>query len=64
MVLNLPLGSLAYLGRGRALSLAGRPSEAADSYRSFFRLWKGADSNTPILHQAHEEFDRLNTASH
>jgi eukaryotic-like serine/threonine-protein kinase len=63
MVLNLPLGSLAYLGRGRALSLAGRSSEAADAYRSFFRLWKGADSNIPILRQAHEEFDRLNAIS-
>jgi DNA-binding winged helix-turn-helix (wHTH) protein/predicted Zn-dependent protease len=63
MVLNLPLGSLAYLGRGRALSLAGRSSEAADAYRSFFRLWKGADSNVPILRQAHEEFDRLKADS-
>jgi eukaryotic-like serine/threonine-protein kinase len=63
MVMNLPLGSLAYLGRGRALSLAGRSSEAADAYRSFFRLWKGADSNIPILRQAHEEFDRLNAIS-
>jgi DNA-binding winged helix-turn-helix (wHTH) protein/tetratricopeptide (TPR) repeat protein len=60
MVLNLPLGSLAYLGRARALVLAGRPSDAADTYREFFRLWKGADSNTPTLLRAHEEFDRLN----
>jgi hypothetical protein len=63
MVLNLPLRSLAYLGRARALVLAGRPSDAADTYRDFFRLWKGADSNTPTLLRAHDEFDRLNAAT-
>ena len=63
MVLNLPLGSLAYLGRARALVLAGRPADAAHTYRDFFRLWKGADSNTPTLLRAQEEFDRLNAAA-
>ena len=59
MVLNLPLGALAYLGRARAYSLAGRSDQARASYREFFHLWNGADPNIPVLRQAREEFDRF-----
>jgi DNA-binding winged helix-turn-helix (wHTH) protein/tetratricopeptide (TPR) repeat protein len=60
MVLNLPVGALAYLGRARAYSLAGRSEQARAAYRDFLQLWNGADPNIPILHQAREEFARLN----
>jgi DNA-binding winged helix-turn-helix (wHTH) protein/Tfp pilus assembly protein PilF len=62
MVLNLPIGALAYLGRARAYALAGRPEQARASYRDFLRLWTGADSNIPVLLKAREEFDRFNEA--
>ncbi len=59
MILNLPLGALAYLGRARAYSLTGRAEQARASYRGFLQLWNGADPNIPILHQAQAEFARL-----
>ena len=62
MVVNLPIGALAYLGRARAYALAGRPEQARASYRDFLRLWTGADPNIPVLRQAREEFDRFNKA--
>jgi outer membrane protein assembly factor BamD (BamD/ComL family) len=62
MVLNLPLASLAWLGRARAYVLSGQPAEARNAYQRFFVAWKDADSDIPILHQAHEEFARLSVA--
>ena len=62
MVLNLPLASLAWLGRARAYVLSGQPAEARKAYQRFFAAWKDADSDIPILHQAHEEFARLSVA--
>jgi tetratricopeptide (TPR) repeat protein len=63
MVLNLPLGALARLGRARAYALSGRIAEARDAYQSFFKLWNDADPDVPILRQAHAEFDRLKPAA-
>jgi DNA-binding winged helix-turn-helix (wHTH) protein/tetratricopeptide (TPR) repeat protein len=62
LVLDLPFGALARLGRARAYALAGRTSAARDAYREFFKIWSGADPDIPILGEAHTEFDRLNTA--
>jgi len=53
------LGALAQLGRARAYLKAGRKSEARDAYRSFFDLWKGADSDLPILHEANRELSAI-----
>jgi DNA-binding winged helix-turn-helix (wHTH) protein/tetratricopeptide (TPR) repeat protein len=63
MVLNLPFGALAQLGRARACKLAGRPAEARGAYEKFFKLWADADRGIPILRQARQEFDRLPTAA-
>jgi eukaryotic-like serine/threonine-protein kinase len=59
MVLNLPFAPLARLGRARAYALSGQLAEARDAYQKFFAAWKDADPDTPILHQAHQEFARL-----
>jgi tetratricopeptide (TPR) repeat protein len=60
MVLNLPIGALAYLGRARAFFLAGRSDQAHASYRDFLQLWHGAEPDIPILRQARQEFAQLN----
>ena len=62
MVLNLPLRSLAYLGRARALDWRVLPTLRI-RIETFFDCRKGADSNTPSLLRAHDEFDRLNAAT-
>ncbi len=59
LVLNYPLGALAHLGRARAYALSGDTARANTSYQEFFRLWKGADSDLPILKQARAEFSKL-----
>lgn len=64
MVLNLPLAPLAQLGRARAYALSGQPVQARDAYQKFFALWKDADPDTPILHQAREEFAHLSSGPH
>lgn len=59
MVLNYPLGALARLGRARAYALSGDPAKAKDFYQEFFRLWKGADSDVPVLQKARAEFSNF-----
>jgi len=63
MVLNFPLGTLAHLGRARAYALMGDWARAHDSYREFFRLWKGADADLSLLRKARAEFAKLTQAS-
>jgi eukaryotic-like serine/threonine-protein kinase len=62
MVLNSPLAALAFLGRARAYALTQRPTDAGQSYRQFFLVWKDADPQTPVLRQARLEADRLPAA--
>jgi DNA-binding winged helix-turn-helix (wHTH) protein/tetratricopeptide (TPR) repeat protein len=62
MVLNSPLTALAYLGQARAYALAQRMADAGQSYQQFFRLWKDADPQTPVLRQARLEANRLQPA--
>ncbi len=64
MVLNFPLGALAYLGRARAYARMGNSSKAREAYLEFFGLWNGADPNILILRQARSEFAKLKTPSH
>jgi tetratricopeptide (TPR) repeat protein len=59
MVLNSPLGALAYLGQARAYAIAGRATEAEEAYQQFFRMWKDADNGIPLLRQARSEADHL-----
>jgi eukaryotic-like serine/threonine-protein kinase len=59
IVVNSPLGALAYLGLARAYSLQGNISKAREAYQDFLALWKDADPDIPILKQAKAEYAKL-----
>jgi len=54
-----PVGALAQLGLGRAWALAGEKGRAKSAYEDFFSLWKGGDSEIPILKRARAEYMNL-----
>jgi eukaryotic-like serine/threonine-protein kinase len=54
-----PLSSLAHLGLGRARALSDDTAGARTAYQDFFGLWKDADSDIPILHDAKSEYAKL-----
>jgi tetratricopeptide (TPR) repeat protein len=47
------------LGLSRAYSLAGDPANARKAFQDFFKLWKDADPDIPILRQAKAEYSKL-----
>jgi serine/threonine protein kinase/tetratricopeptide (TPR) repeat protein len=59
IVLADPIGALAHAQLGRALALSGDAAGAITAYHDFFRLWKDADLDIPILAQAQAECARL-----
>jgi serine/threonine protein kinase/Flp pilus assembly protein TadD len=59
IVLNSPLGAVAYVGLARAYALQGDTSKARGAYQDFFALWKAADPDIPILKQAKAEYAKL-----
>jgi serine/threonine protein kinase/tetratricopeptide (TPR) repeat protein len=59
VVFNEPIGALAHLGLARAYTLQGDNSKAKAAYRDFLTLWKDADPDIPILHQAKMEYGDL-----
>jgi serine/threonine protein kinase len=59
VVLNEPIGSLAYLGLGRGNALEGNTAKAKENYQKFLELWKDADSDLPVLTAAKAEYARL-----
>jgi eukaryotic-like serine/threonine-protein kinase len=59
IVMNCPLGALARLGLARAYTLQGNIVKSRSSYQDFFTLWKGADSDIPILKDAKAEYAKL-----
>jgi eukaryotic-like serine/threonine-protein kinase len=59
IALNSPLGSLAQLQWARAAVLTKDVEGARRALRSFFELWKDADTNIPILSVARSELARL-----
>ena len=54
-----PYGALAILGLARARNLAGDSSGSRAAYQDFLALWKDADPEIPVLHQARSEYSRL-----
>jgi hypothetical protein len=44
---------------GRTYVGLGDTSKARTAYQDFFALWKGADSDLPILKQAKAEYAKL-----
>jgi eukaryotic-like serine/threonine-protein kinase len=59
VVVNEPIGALAYLGLARAYALQGDTTKARGAYQEFLTLWKDADADVPILQQAKAEFAKL-----
>jgi eukaryotic-like serine/threonine-protein kinase len=59
IVLNQPIGSLAYLQLGRAHALADDKVKAKAAYEDFFIRWKDADPDIPILIAAKAEYAKL-----
>ena len=59
VVLNEPLGALAYLGLGRAYTMQVDTAKAHTKYQDFLNLWKDADSDIPILNEAKAEYAKL-----
>jgi len=54
-----PQMSLAHLGLARARALSGDTAGARTAYQDFFGLWKDADPDIPILHDAKAEYAKL-----
>jgi eukaryotic-like serine/threonine-protein kinase len=44
---------------GRAFALSGSKSSAEAAYKDFFRLWKDADPDLPLLKEAKVEYAKL-----
>jgi hypothetical protein len=59
IVLNEPIGVLAHLQLGRAYTLQGDVTKARAAYQDFLTLWKGADTDIPILIAAKSEYAKL-----
>ena len=59
IVLNFPTAALAHLHLARAKAMAGDKDSAREAYRDFLTLWKNADADNPVLHQAKAEYEKL-----
>ena len=59
IVINDPVGVLAYLQRGRAYALQGDAAKARGAYEDFLALWKDADPDIPVLKEAKAEYAKL-----
>jgi serine/threonine protein kinase/tetratricopeptide (TPR) repeat protein len=59
VVINEPIGALAYLGIARAYSLQGDTARSKTVYHDFFTLWKDADPDISIIKQAKDEYAKL-----
>jgi hypothetical protein len=51
--------ALAHVQLGRVFALSGDKTRAKAAYETFLALWKGADSDIPILKSAKAEYGRL-----
>jgi DNA-binding winged helix-turn-helix (wHTH) protein/tetratricopeptide (TPR) repeat protein len=56
---TMPKTYLAHLGLARAYALEGRQEDSRKEYETFFNLWKDADTNLLVLHQARVEYSQL-----
>jgi eukaryotic-like serine/threonine-protein kinase len=59
VIVNFPLGSLAYLKEAQAKVLMLDHEGALRAYQDFFTLWKDADPDIPILKDAKAEYAKL-----
>jgi DNA-binding winged helix-turn-helix (wHTH) protein/tetratricopeptide (TPR) repeat protein len=54
-----PVSVLAHLGLARSYVLSGDASNARNQYKEFLALWKDADPDLPVLHEAKAELASL-----
>jgi len=54
-----PVSAMARLELGRASARTGETAQAKAAYQQFLDLWKGADSDVPILKQANAEYAKM-----
>ena len=59
LVMEDPVDAVARLQLARALAASGDTAGARVAYQDFLTLWKQADSDIPLLKQAHAEAARL-----
>ena len=59
IVVNSPIGTLAYLQISRAYAMQGDVAKAKAAYQYFLTLWKDADPDVPVLKQAKAEYAKL-----
>jgi predicted Zn-dependent protease len=59
IVVNEPIGALAYLGLARAYALQGDTAKARAAYKDFLTIWKDADPDIPVFKQAKAEYAKL-----
>jgi eukaryotic-like serine/threonine-protein kinase len=59
LVLNSPLAVLSRLWLARSYHRAGNLKKSDEAYQAFFRLWKDADVDIPVLQQAKAEYAAL-----
>ena len=56
IVLNDPIGTMARLQLGKALSASGQKSKSAAVYKDLLSIWKDADPELPAVEEAKAEF--------
>ena len=54
-----PVAVLAHLGLARSYVVSGDASNARNQYKEFLALWKDADTDLPVLHEAKAELASL-----
>jgi class 3 adenylate cyclase/tetratricopeptide (TPR) repeat protein len=59
ILVNSPVGALARVGLARVRVSRGDMAAAKIAYEDFFKLWKDADPDIPILKQAKAEYAKL-----
>jgi len=59
LVVNEPIGALAYLERARAEVSSGDSVKGKVSYESFVQLWKNPDPDLPVFNDALAEYVKL-----
>ena len=58
ITLNDPIGPMARLQLARALSASGDRAKSAAAYKDLLALWKDADPDIPVVHEAKAESAR------
>ncbi len=63
VAVNCPLGALARIQLARAYAVTGDKDKSLAQYREFLGLWKNADPDLRILHDAKTEYAKLSSST-